>query len=168
MNWKLASLLSGEKQKDLYIRGYKLLDMERILYTPSDADFARMKPGFSYLQIWCGLPNLQFEDAESRRGLPSLVHREGSNYVWVDSEATAAVKHNPNAILQAHIRKRDEGVLEAWCVSIPTYLGGSADRIGDGDFTIQPHTLKLEDAIHNAKKFNRQKLQDAQDSMRKW
>lgn len=100
--------------------------MTYILYSPPQNLLATIKTGRTYVQLWQGLPDLEFEVRKSGGGLPGLAYETDKAYVWVSPDALRAVQDDPAALLLAHVRRRKTGRQEVWDVCpIPKTTFGS-------------------------------------------
>jgi hypothetical protein len=100
----------------------------QVVYSPRVEDIKQYKKP-NYLEVWKGLPNLDFVDEKSRGGHDSLKYEQGGDYIWISWKAVEELKKNPNTLLVAHI-KRKEGKVHAWSVDLPgKFFGHTLDKI---------------------------------------
>lgn len=76
----------------------------RVLYTP-DRRIMQVKDGSYFLEVWKGLPNLDFEVVESRNAGNGLRYNGEEGYVWVIPSAARALEKDSEAILYALTRE---------------------------------------------------------------
>ena len=92
------------------------------LQGPSEDEYRELRNGDHYVEIWRGLPNLDFKKAKSREGYDSLCCEQSGNYIWVGNDAVKELKINSNAILVAHLSKTRNEKINAWLVDKPKKL----------------------------------------------
>jgi len=114
--------------------------MSYLKYSPLPEE--RKELGKVFWEIWQGLPNLHFEEAESRGGSTGLRYEDTDKktYVWVDPDGYSAYKANPDSVFYAMMRSRDSKSFEA--------------------ASVMPSERTLEDAITHAAELNQKILED--------
>ena len=75
-----------------------------VLYTPRKESLS-MPEGCSYLEIWDGLPDLDFQQCTDGNGRPTLRYEQDGNYVWVNHNTVEALESDSPGLLIAHCRK---------------------------------------------------------------
>ncbi len=89
-----------------------------VLYSPNPETLEVLPRRTFYVEIWRGLPDLPFERTKSSGELPSLIYKQGGDYIWVIHSAVEALEKDPNSILVATLQKRGGGI-HAYRVSTP-------------------------------------------------
>lgn len=69
----------------------------------------------NFLEVWQGLPRYTFEETASRGNLPCFRAEGPGIYIWVMSDAYAAIQKNPNQLLFA-LGNRRQGSVDFFCV----------------------------------------------------
>ena len=119
--------------------------MSYLMYRPTERILEVI--GNTYWEVWQGLPNLPFEDTDSRAGLSSLKHEEKGNYIWVTHGAKVAYEENPNTIFMAMMGKSGKGKIHAkWVTAAESTLDEAIQKAARLNREI------IEEKIKNQKK----------------
>ena len=123
--------------------------MTHIKYTLRKEEFCILVEGEHYLEIWQGLPELQFQKVKSRGGKNSLLHEVNRDYIWVEHSAVRALERNNQAVLViGHKKTLDDKLNIRWI-----YAAETNSTFGDS----------LESVIIRARKINQDYLKESSD-----
>src|SRR3989338_5883496 len=87
-----------------------------VVYTMPINEYEQLKVGKEYVEVWKGLPEVDFEIVKSRGGYDSLRYQQDGNYIWVAYDAVEELRRNPQAILLIHRIKTNDDKINAWWV----------------------------------------------------
>lgn len=84
------------------------MNQEHVIYGLSEEERELIPRGESYLEIWAGLPEVEFERSESTGGQMGLHHKSRDLYIWVPPPAAKAISRNPQTLLMVSGDKKGE------------------------------------------------------------
>lgn len=103
--------------------------MSHEVYVPGEEILRGIPIGRSYVELWRGLPDLDFKPAESSGGLAGLVYRTRGSYVWVNPEAVKVLRADHEALLIVNRTRKENGALYVWDVSpISKFFGHTVEQ----------------------------------------
>jgi len=135
--------------------------MSYVIYTPSADLLKELGVNGFYTEVWRGLPDLAFEETESRGGYRSKRYERGGDYVWVTSDAVEELDENSQAILVASLRKTKSGKIHAWHVSSPSKFMGETP----GEITRRAERLNL-DSLNEQKEREMERIRPIANRVR--
>ncbi|MEK6937865.1 MAG: hypothetical protein AABX04_02380 [Nanoarchaeota archaeon] len=100
------------------------MDRNYVVYTPTVEEIARIAFGEHYLEVWKGLPNLDFVAGKTRNGEKGLRYEQEGHYAWVVPNALRALDKDSETILVPMIKKTRDGKLYAVQVDLPPEIYG--------------------------------------------
>jgi len=109
--------------------------MSNIKYSLSEEEMKDIR--LFYWEVWQGLPDLEFEKAETEGGLR---YNQNGNYIWVPPNALEAYHKNPDTIYLVMMNKTRDNKIKA--------------------LSLEPKTDSLESVIKRAIELNRNEMEE--------
>ena len=87
------------------------MDRKQVVYEPTREQLENLSG--AYVELWRGLPDVQFEDVATRGGDSGWRYNQNGDYIWISPDARNAYESDPQTLFVAIMQKEIRGSIRA-------------------------------------------------------